>query len=830
MGFAGGICVDGVIEPELALWAALGCAALILAVWTAARSRAAWLTWLAALVLLVPVGGAWHYLRYRQRSPRHLASMLTGERWRCRVRGRIAREPELHLLERPFSQWGEGTRGLWICRTDVDALSADGESWIDVQGRLTVFVGAGRPEVLCGDEVEFLGMIRGNRPATNPGEISSRDLYGRHGEHGTASVPSAEAFRVRRRPAWHSSPRTAVGRLRAYLKERLIWSADRPLHPLAGALLFGERGRLSPEAREAVAQSGTFHFLAVSGLHVGIFAAFAWAALLWLRVPIRLRHVLLIALVWFFALFTGCRVPAMRAALMLSMISAAPLLGRRNDSLSGLLAAALIILIARPEALFTTGFQYSFLAVWAIFYLYAGIAGILWPWDGLLLRLQRPAEISLWDDLWRYGRHYLLMSTCIWLAVAPVAAYHFHRYCLLTPLVNLIVWPLMLVLILSSLATGALAAFGGVVCAAMVRVTEFFASRTMDLLEAAAGLRAFVIHTAGPPVWWIGLFYAVLAVWVMRLKLKGGRRVFLAGVAVLCGTYVWADLRAQRPAGLSVTVADVGHGQCVVFHSPSGGTMLYDAGASVPSRVQGAASILWHERIRRIDALVISHRDADHCCFVPHLARRFPVGYVLMPPAVGDGERIDSGLRSLGLNYTAVKERWSLRLDGLECDVLHPDARFVAAEGLSANERSLVVLCRAGGWKLLLTGDVQRRALARLVADRGEALRADVLLLPHHGAWEPGLREFVEQVRPRVAVASCTEPVDERTCRMLQELDIALWTTAEHGAITMTTDPKADGGELVLAGFSSGRRMRLKPLDSGGAVGRPPGESGGGGF
>ena len=819
VGFACGIGLDGSVELSFVRWAALGCAALVVAMWAALRGRKSRLRWLAAALLLLPMGGAWHAFRFRHRPPWHLMNLLTRQTWRCHVRGKVSAEPHICLVPVPFPGPGREARRLWLCRTDVEALSPDGMHWIRASGRLTVFVETDRPDVLPGDEIRFLGTVRGNRPATNPGEPDSRIIYARQGEHGTANVPCGAAFEVRRRPPWYGSVRIAMGRLRSYLKGRLIWNTDRPLHPLAGALIFAERSRLTPGEKQAVEESGALHFLAVSGLHVGILAAFIWGVLAWVPVRIQVRVVVLIALVWFYVLLTGLRVAAVRAGLMLTLIAVAPLLGRRSDGLSGLLAAALIILTRWPQSLFTPGFQYTFVAVWAIYYLYRGLARVFWPWDGLLLRLQHPSERSLWDDLWRYARHYLLLSGCIWLAVAPLAAYHFHRCSFLAPLTNLLVWPLMLVLILSSLGAAALAPIGGIPLAAMMQLTEFLGRRIMDLLEAAAGLRALVVYTAGPPLWWIGFYYAVLGLWVMRVRLGGGRRVFVAGVLALCATYVVADVAVRRADQFTVTVADVGHGQCLVFRSPSGGVMLYDAGSAAPNRARAVAGILWCGRLGRIDAMVISHRDADHCSFAPFLARRFRVGAMLMTPAADTGDPIERGLDSLGLRRTALVEGNRVKLDGLRCDVLHPDPMFLAAAGLSSNERSLVLMCRAGGWRLLLCGDIERLALARLAEDYGEALRADVLLLPHHGAWEPGLRRFVEHVQPKVAVASCYDAVEERTRHVLEELGVPLWTTARHGATIMTLGD----GELRLTGFCSGQRRRFVQAPSGGLVPEPTG-------
>ena len=153
--------------------------------------------------------------------------------------------------------------------------------------------------------------------------------------------------------------------------------------------------------------------------------------------------------------------------------------------------------------------------------------------------------------------------------------------------------------------------------------------------------------------------------------------------------------------------------------------------------------------------------------------------------------------------------------EGLECVVIHPNDQFLGESTLSENEKSLVLMCRFGHFKILLTGDIQEHSLRRLVEDYGEALRADVLLLPHHGESVPGLREFVELVRPGIALASCdSEPGQVRL--LLDDMGVPLWTTAEHGAVVM--EVRTD--EISVSGFRSGRHKRLD-LAAGGADDSP---------
>ena len=231
--------------------------------------------------------------------------------------------------------------------------------------------------------------------------------------------------------------------------------------------------------------------------------------------------------------------------------------------------------------------------------------------------------------------------------------------------------------------------------------------------------------------------------------------------------------------------------------------MLCDAGSSAENRAAAIEGILWSWRVRRLRALVVSHRDLDHCRFVPDVVRKFDVDKVVVTPlAVGEEASVlDEKLLDAKPRRVLVTEGALLKGDGLRCEVMHPDDRFLVETGLSSNERSLVLMCEFRGWRILFTGDVEEEALKRLVDHHGDGLLADVLVLPHHGAWRESLPEFLKQVHPRIAVASCYD-VDERTRRLVAERGVPMWTTARHGAVTMVVSE----GELKVQSY-------LRPQD-----------------
>ncbi len=821
MGLACGIALDAALRPDAWTWFVLGFAAVVLSVWGVRRGLRPWGHWLLALLLLVPLGGACHVACFRHKPPWHLKNLPVRQGAYYHLRGKVVREPVWHCRERAFSSSRESTAGFWLARLKLEAISGDGGQWRRAAGNIALFLGGERADLNVGNRAEFFGRLSKNRPPTNPGERDGALRYERSGSYGTTSVASSAAIKVIEHARWYSSMPAAVSRLRTLTMRRLeqrFGSEDGGLEPRYGlmvALLFGERGALSESQSDLLKESGTLHFLAISGLHVGIFCVFVAWILALLNVHVRMRAVLTIALIWAYVLFTGFHVSAVRAGWMLSFMLAAPLVHRQSDSLSALAGSAFLILVLWPQQLFTAGFQLTFVAVWAIVCIYPQLHGLLWPWEDWLAGVQQPGERTLAADLWLWARSYLLLACVVWAATAPIRAYHFNLLCPVGPLVNLLVWPLVLLLLLTCFALAVSLLLGGLGAGLLVPPALYFSGDIERVLELVGRLPGCGVYMPSPPWWWLGLFYVALAVWVLRHRLPLGRRAFVAAAVALAATYLAHDVAAHADRRFRLTVADVGAGQAAVLRLPEGQTILFDAGSLRTSAASALGEMLWAEHVGRLDAVVISHLDRDHCNYVPHVARRFDIARIILPRA---GElrpgaaRVRKGLEALELPIRLLNEGDRIGAGRLRCEVLHPGARFVLDPGLPENEKSLVVLCRFQGLSFLQTGDIQGRAMERLCRQYGDRLNADILMVPHHGRYDPALDHLLALVRPKLAIASGGEDdcgADTRDLLSYQH-GVPLWITGEEGAIIVTLD----GGKACVLGYASGRTMAFSPSAS----------------
>ena len=499
--------------------------------------------------------------------------------------------------------------------------------------------------------------------------------------------------------------------------------------PYAGvlvALAVGDQAAIPPDQWQMFTRTGVNHLMSISGLHVTMVSGLAYAALLagWRRFPPlalriaapRAAVVAGVAAALGYALLAGFAVPTQRTLYMLAVVAAALWLDRLQSPARVLALAAALVTVLDPWAVLAPGFWLSFGAVAAIFYVSAGrVAAPRGPW--LWARIQWAVTLALAP---------LLIALFQQVSVVSLAA-----NAVAIPLVSLVVVPLTLLaaaLPLDPLLLLAHAAMTG----------------CMAILEPLAGLPAAVWQQHAPPWWAVALALAGIA-WLLA---PAGFPNRWAGAALALPLF-FATPPRPAPGELWVDVLDVGQGLAVVART-AGRTLVYDTGASFgPDADSGARVVAPHlrgEGVGTVDLLVVSHDDDDHAGGARSLLSAVPVAALL------SSLDEDHPARASGVAHRrcARGQRW--RWDGVEFEVLGPEASAYGDPRRDANARSCVLRIAAPGGAVLLPGDIGRRDEAELLRARPGALAADVLVAPHHGSGTSSSPAFVAAVRPRVVV------------------------------------------------------------------------------
>ena len=507
---------------------------------------------------------------------------------------------------------------------------------------------------------------------------------------------------------------------------------------LLAALALGEAGSLDPAIREQLAGLGLAHLLAVSGLHLALVAGLVFGVLRAVlpRSPVWdvRRLALLGALLGAgsYAVLSGSQLPVQRAWVLLAALSLAALRRRPLPRSHGLMAAAALLLLIEPAALFAPGAQLSFAAAAA---LSRSMGRHAEGWRGRASRLLHASSTAI-------------------LATAPLAALHLGRVAWFGLLVNLVAVPLVgLVLLPAALASALLAAWPSA-----GPVLDVTAAGAAYVLSAAEGLAGAL--PVPPPVRPSSAVVA-LAVGIGIIAMGRPSTVIrvLASIAVVA-VLVLGPAPRFSPAPPRVVVLDVGQGDAILVQTGRS-NLLIDAGAAVPGRFDRGRSIvvpaLVALGVRHLDLVVATHADVDHRGGLPAVLNALPSERLWLPPG---GQR-DPAFRALlrtaharGVEVETPEAGDSL-LDssGSRVTVLWPEPGFSAP---GQNAGSLVLHLDVGGRRILLPGDLPRAQEASILA-RGADLRADVLLLGHHGSRTSTSGAWLRAIAPRIAVVSAPQ-------------------------------------------------------------------------
>jgi competence protein ComEC len=640
---------------------------------------------------------------------------------------------------------------------NIDTFHSAGNA--DTPGKLRLSWHYGRI-VNAGERWRFLVRLKPPHGFYNPGSFDYEGWLYQHRIHATGYVrKSADNQRLA------ISKPYSLDALRQKLSTHIqAVLAGRPLAGLVTALAVGDRSPIEPDRWQVLIKTGTNHLMAISGLHIGLAAAFGYwvvrrltPVVVMQKLPAQQLAVsggLLVAVVY--ALLAGLSIPTQRALIMLICFAGAWLLKRNFRPLDALAAALLVILVLDTVAVLSAGFWFSFLAVYVIFYVFSG-------------RLRAGSRYKQWG--W--------MQIAIALALFPVSLLLFQQTSLTGPIANLVmvpyvsflVVPLILLALLVLPITETLSGYLILAASYLLEIIWPFLNRLAEsrfsywshaapgLLEVMLALLGVLILLAprGIPARWLGMIF-ILPVIINSTENPAA------------GTY-------------EVSLLDVGQGLAVVVQT-RGHVLVFDTGDKFSRRLNtGEAVILPYLKtlsIDRIHRLVISHADSDHIGGAQVVINSMDVDSL-----VGQGiEALDHPNKA-----ACVKgDRW--HWDGVDFEFLHPDDHNYERP----NNRSCVLKISAAGGSILLTGDIEKKVENKLLSGR-QNLKADVLVVPHHGSKSSSTRRFIKAVDADIVLF----PVGYRNRYGLPNRDVFerylgtgadLYASGYSGAVRVTFSPE----------------------------------------
>lgn len=648
----------------------------------------------------------------------------------------------------------------------------------------------------AGTFVKAEGKLEPVAAPRNPGEFDSRQYYAcRHIYYFMKNAV------IKKKSSGYSSYRQLMLNIREKLGKVLNQCAGND-GAVFEAMLLGEKSNLDQELKLRYQMAGILHILAISGLHISILGMGLFSLLKKAGLGNGGAGFLSLCVMLQYGILTGGSVSSMRAVCMFVLAVGGKILGRIYDLLTALALAAILLLLDSPPCLYSSGFLLSFGAV-------TGLAVL------------SPCLIRSLGIKSKIGRA-LVSSAAVQAAVLPVTLLFFSEVSIAGIFLNLMVLPTVGGVLLSGLCCSVMGLFCqelGMAAALPGRILLWIYEKT----GAIAGELPFCTWIGGAPKIWQAVFYYIFltagTIVVMEVKknkrkpvqrdkrretsrYQKYRKLFLAygifaaffGAGIFCLS--WKPAKELR-----ITCLDVGQGDGAVVEIPENGVFVIDFGSSNKKNTARYQLLpyLKYRGISYIDGIFISHTDKDHISGVLELLdavkkklTSIKVGTLLLPYWNRPPEIYQSLVqlaKETGIKVIRSGEGDRFTAGEAKFTVFAPEK---GTEGNDVNEDGLVMELEYKEFRGIFTGDIGMETEKRLL---GKLRDVDFLKTAHHGSRYSTGEDFLKQIKPELAVISCSDsntyghPSPETTLR-LKKSGAQVEYTMKNGAITIKTNGK----------------------------------------
>lgn len=551
------------------------------------------------------------------------------------------------------------------------------------------------------------------------------------------------------------------------VRQILLRKANHLPHSLSvyvRSLILGDTNEESSPDLNGMKQLGLIHLFSISGFHVYYLISFLELLLIYLHMT-RERYRVLIALILpIYFVFAGSSVGLLRSILMVEIGLNSRIFKHHFSSLDIWSLALLLNLLIQPRSLVQFGCQLSYALSLALIY----------------------------TRRFHFFKQTIMMN----LVSLPFILYNLYDWHVLTILANLLLLPLFSALVFPVVIIGAVGAH-------FLPVLGTLAS---DLLYYFDGLVNAIGRLPGDVRFGKPNVYGLIIVLFLTLKLMGRyRRRWLVMLLVL---YSLMLVLIHYPINGEVTYFDVGQGDSFLIRQPfnrsvtvidTGGRLQFGKQQTSYQADRTSINYLKSQGIYRIDNLCISHQDFDHCGDVPAFLQELRVKHLVIPWGMERNRNFMHRVRpNLGATQL-IPVKSGMQVDQLPFRVLHP---FHA--GLGTNADSMVLEGFFDHRKWLFTGDLDQKGELD-VLNHFPGLTADVLKLGHHGSQTASAPEFLDRLKPKVAIVSAGRHnryhhPDRVVIDRLKRRRIMIYNTQNRGMISYHFGSFSHGWSSVRKG------------------------------
>ncbi|MBO6307249.1 MAG: DNA internalization-related competence protein ComEC/Rec2 [Oribacterium sp.] len=558
------------------------------------------------------------------------------------------------------------------------------------------------------------------------------------------------------------------------------------------AILVGEKSNMNEDIRDLYQDMGIAHILAVSGLHLSIIGAGFYDLLRLLGASKKLAGVGGAVLILSYGIFTGSSGSAIRAVIMLLMKFLGAAIGRSYDMLTALALSCILLVMDEPYIIFSSGFQLSFMAVFAL-----GIGNLL----------PHPKNSFL---------NGVYMSLFLQIMTLPVILYHFFRFPLYGLLLNLIVLPLMSYVVYSGLLAVTLSFFSVMLGIASIGFGHYILRLYNNLCIAMKEIPYSSLLLGRPDIRSIIVYYSLLSILILtvlymktlkkkNLMSRQTKHLYsimpkIAVLVILTGCFL---LIRKPPSGLEITAIDVGQGDGLVIRYEDM-VITVDGGSTSEKKLPEDMLIPYFESqgIDVIDIAFITHCDSDHYSGILYLLEEcedIRIKKLVLPLPAENDDRYNK------LKNAASEKNTEIQYFGAGSELKVNDMNLIGLYPLTnnyieeANSHSIGMLLNYKNFNMLFTGDMDKECEYKMLDYVANSditkfdFDIDILKAGHHGSSTSTSEELLSFFTPDAVILSYGDNnryghPHKETLEILENHDVKILETGKTGEIRINSN------------------------------------------
>lgn len=517
------------------------------------------------------------------------------------------------------------------------------------------------------------------------------------------------------------------------------------------AMLLGDRSNLSGEISSLYQANGISHILAISGLHIGLISGMFYGLLRFVGVSYLFSGLAGVFVTFSYGYMAGASDASMRAAIMLTVGMVGAMLGRTNDLLTAMGISGAILISCSHWKLYDAGFLFSYGAVIGMGYVYPCVE------KSCALKTKWSKSLGL--------------TFAIWAVTLPLTLFFSGTVTPYAVVLNLIVIPLMTPMLVLGVF-GMLLGFAGLKIGALANGFWWLADKMLSVAGFLLHIVTWIcrrvlmlpfanVIAGAMEMWQTVIYYAALTVICILLCRKMSRKCLAVIACLIC---IMAGQLLYRIPKDRLTLLDVGQGEGILLQTKAGLHILVDGGSTDKNNVGQyvLAPALAYYGVRKLDYVIVTHRDADHINGILYLLEQADalgtrIDTLLFPKCCEKMEGYTTLAQTAlahGIKVDYLKPGMKLSSDTFTMTCLSPKADAPVTD---INDLSTVLLVAYGRTKLLLTGDISTEVEENLYACGLEPADLDILKVAHHGSKYSTSAQFLKATSPELALISCGE-------------------------------------------------------------------------